>query len=100
MEAVLLGGRLCDCPEQYRAANPETYITPDCPPFLFLHSTQDQVVPILGAMHFAAKLVQAIGPDNVRFQTVEGAHHDIHDFEQEWIYDLEAAFLREKLRIS
>ena len=36
--------------------------------FLFLHGTQDQVVPILGAMHFAAKIVQATDEAHVRFQ--------------------------------
>ena len=97
MEAVLMGGTYAEIPEAYEDANPEKWINADCPPFLFLHGTQDQVVPILGAMHFAAKLVQAIGKENVRFQTVEGARHDIHDFEKDWIYDLEAAFLQENL---
>ena len=100
MEAVLIGGTFAEMPEAYENANPEKWITKDCPPFLFLHGTRDQVVPVLGAMHFAAKLAQAIGPDNVRFRMVEGARHDIHDFEEEWIYDLEADFLREKLKIS
>lgn len=99
MEAVLLGGTYAEIPQAYRDANPETWITPECPPFLFLHGTQDQVVPILGAMHFAAKLAQVIGPENVQFQTVEGAHHDIHDFEKEWIYDLEAEFLKRTLKL-
>ena len=100
MEAVLIGGTYDEMPEAYEQANPEHWITPECPPFLFLHGTQDQVVPVLGAMHFAAKLIQAIGSENVCFQMVEGAHHDIHDFEHEWIYDLEAEFLRKKLCIQ
>ena len=99
MEAVYLGGTYAEIPETYAQANPETWISADCPPFLFLHGTRDQVIPVLGAQHFAAKLMQAIGKDNVRFQMVEGAKHDIHDFEQEWIYDLEAEFLREKLGV-
>ena len=94
MEAVYLGGTYAEIPETYAQANPETWISADCPPFLFLHGTRDQVIPVLGAQHFAAKLMQAIGKDNVRFQMVEGAKHYIHDFEQEWIYDLEAEFLR------
>ena len=100
MEAVLLGGTYAEIPEVYAQANPETWISADCPPFLFLHGTRDQVIPVLGAQHFAATLTQAIGKENVRFQMVEGAKHDIHDFEEEWIYDLEAEFLREKLHIQ
>ena len=69
-------------------------------PFYFCTEHKNQVVPILGAMHFAAKIVQATDEAHVRFQLVEGAHHDIHDFEEEWIYDLEAEFLREKLNIG
>ena len=49
-------------------------------------------------MMFAAKLMAATTPDNVQFQVVKGAHHNIHDFEEEWIYDVEAAFLNNKLK--
>lgn len=100
MEAVFIGGTASEKPELFYQANPENHINDKCPPFLFLHGTQDQVVPILGAMHFAAKIVQATDEEHVRFQLVEGAHHDIHDFEEEWIYDLEAEFLREKLNVG
>jgi len=78
-------------------ANQENYVNPQCPPFLFLHGTRDQVVPVLGSLHFAASLVAEIGEENVKYTLVEGAGHDIHDFEKEWIYDLEADFLKKKL---
>ncbi len=100
IEAVLLGGTAQEKPEMYKLANPENHINSKCPPFLFLHGTQDQVVPVLGAMHFAAKIIEATSAENVKFQLVEGAHHDIHDFEEEWIYDLEADFLRKYLKIG
>jgi len=45
-------------------------------------------------------MMSKIGADNVKFQVVDGARHNIADFQEEWIYDLEAAFLREKLRIA
>ncbi len=98
MEALVLGGAAKTQPEMAQLSNPCTYVNPKCPPFLFLHGDQDQVEPIVGAMMFAAKLMAATTPDNVQFQVVKGAHHNIHDFEEEWIYDVEAAFLNNKLK--
>lgn len=93
MEALVLGGAAKDKPEMVEMANPCTYINEKCPPFLFLHGDQDQVEPVVGAMMFAARIMAATSLDNVQFQIVKGAHHNIHDFEEEWIYDVEAAFL-------
>lgn len=100
MEGVLLGGPAKQVPDAARKANPITYLDENCPPFLFLHGNQDQVVPIIGAMNFAAQMMGKIGVENVEFQVVDGAHHDIHDFEKDWIYDLEADFLRRRLQIT
>lgn len=97
MESLLLGGAPKDKPEMVTMANPCTYINEKCPPFLFLHGDQDQVEPVVGAMMFAARIMAATTLDNVQFQIVKGAHHNIHDFEEEWIYDVEAAFLNKKL---
>ena len=98
MESVLLGGLSGQRQWMDQAANPESYVDRHCPPFLFLSGTKDQVVSIVQTMHFAAKIMHEAGMDKVRFQTVEGAHHNIHDFEQEWIYDLEAQFLRDTMQ--
>ena len=98
MESVLLGGLSGQRRWMDQAANPESYVDRHCPPFLFLSGTKDQVVSIVQTMHFAAKIMHEAGMDKVRFQTVEGAHHNIHDFEQEWIYDLEAQFLRDTMQ--
>jgi len=38
-ESRYLGKKLADIPDLVRAANPETYITPDDPPFLIQHGT-------------------------------------------------------------
>ena len=97
MESLLLGGAPKNKPEMVAAANPCTYINEKCPPFLFLHGDQDQVEPVVGAMMFAARIMAATTLDNVQFQIVKGAHHNILDFEEEWIYDVEAAFLNKKL---
>jgi len=98
MESVLLGGLSGERQWMDLAANPESYVDRNCPPFLFLSGTKDQVVSIVQTMHFAAKIMHEAGMNKVRFQTVEGAHHDIHDFEKEWIYDLEAEFLRDVMK--
>lgn len=100
MECYMIGGTKEEKPEMFKLVNPENHINHKCPPFLFLHGSLDQVNPILSAMYFAAKIAEATSEDNVKFQIVEGAHHDIHDFEKEWIYDLEAEFLREKMQVG
>jgi len=43
-------------PERYARASPGTYATPDDPPFLLFHSTDDRVVSVEQARTFAAKL--------------------------------------------
>lgn len=99
VECLLFGGTRQECPEAAEQANPMNFLTEKCPPFLFLHGDMDQVVPIVGTMEFAAEMMGKIGIDNVKFQVVKGARHNILDFEEEWIYDLEANFLREKMNI-
>ena len=100
MECLVFGGTREECPEQAYMANPINYLNEKCPPFLFLHGNVDQVIPNSGAIEFATVMRSKIGADNVKFQVVDGARHNIADFQEEWIYDLEAAFLREKLRIA
>lgn len=97
MESVLFGGIPKEQKWMEKISNPESYLNGKCPPFLFLSGTKDQVIPITETMHFAAQIMHHTSVNNVLFQAVEGAHHDIHDFEKEWIYDLEAKFLREKM---
>jgi acetyl esterase/lipase len=40
-----LGCRQHECPARYAQASPVTFITPDDPPFLLLHGTNDTIVP-------------------------------------------------------
>lgn len=100
VECILFGGTRQERPEEAYMANPMNYLNEKCPPFLFLHGDRDQVVPIIGAMEFAAVMMSKIGMDNVKFQVVPGAQHNIAHFEEEWIYDLEAQFLKEKMHIA
>ena len=98
MEGMLFGGRAPrEVPELVRLANPVNYITADSPPFLFLHGSEDRVIPIQQSRVLAAELMRACGRGNVEYHVVEGARHDIHDFEREELYDLEADFLRRRM---
>lgn len=98
-EGVLLGGAVKNVPEMVEMANPCNYLNEKCPPFLFLHGTEDYCVPCIGSMWLAAKIMQATSIDNVEYKLIEGNHHDIHDFEKEWIYDLEDDFLKRRLGV-
>lgn len=51
-----LGKRLTEDPDLYRRASPGTYATPDDPPFLLIHSTGDQLVPVAQPREFAITL--------------------------------------------
>jgi acetyl esterase/lipase len=44
-ESRLMGKPIQQIPELVKLANPETYITPDDPPFFIQHGTEDQLVP-------------------------------------------------------
>ncbi len=44
-ESSLIGCPIQTCPEKTQAANPIRYVSPDDPPFLIMHGTQDSLVP-------------------------------------------------------
>jgi acetyl esterase/lipase len=74
-ESLLLGDIITEIPELVAAANPESYIRPDAPPFLLQHGTKDPVVPVQQSIEFAAKLRQLLGEDRVILELLEGAEH-------------------------
>jgi len=74
-EGRLLGGALADVPDRVAAANPETYVTADDPPFLVQHGTADPLVPTQQSVHFAAALRGVLGEDRVTLGLLEGAGH-------------------------
>lgn len=80
-ESLLLGQTITEIPDKVQAANPETYIRPDGPPFLLQHGTKDAVVPVQQSIEFAAKLKQALGEDKVILELLEGAEHADERFE-------------------
>jgi dipeptidyl aminopeptidase/acylaminoacyl peptidase len=68
-------------PIRVKAANPETYIHKEAPPFFIQHGTKDPVVPVQQSIELAEKLGQAIGKENVRLELLEGAGHADPQFE-------------------
>ena len=80
-ESLLLGGKITEIPERVQAANPETYVRPNAPPFLLQHGTHDLIVPVQQSIQFAAKLRQAIGEEHVRLELLQDAGHGDPAFE-------------------
>jgi acetyl esterase/lipase len=80
-ESLLLGRKITEIPELVRAANPETYIRPDAPPFLLQHGTLDPTVPVQHSIDFALKLKKIIGEDKATLDLLEGAGHGDPKFE-------------------
>jgi len=74
-ESELIGKNLADAPELVKAVNPETYITPDDPPFLIQHGLIDHLVPYQGSVNLASKLSAIIGKQKVTLELFENYDH-------------------------
>jgi acetyl esterase/lipase len=80
-ESLLLGQTITEIPELTQAANPETYIRSNAPPFLIQHGTKDPVVPVQQSIELAAKLQEALGEQMVALGLIEGGEHADPKFE-------------------
>jgi dipeptidyl aminopeptidase/acylaminoacyl peptidase len=80
-ESLLLGQKITEIPERVRAANPETYIRQNAPPFLLQHGMRDAVVPVQQSIYFAAKLRIALGQQRVTLELIEDGEHADPRFE-------------------
>jgi len=80
-ESLLLGQKITEIPELVRAANPETYIRPQAPPFFLQHGTKDCVVPVQQSISFAKKLLEVLGEDHVKLELLPEAEHADPRFE-------------------
>jgi acetyl esterase/lipase len=69
----LLGGTPAEQAEVYRKASPIHYVTKNAPPFLFLHGTEDRIVPVEQSREMAARLMQA--GVSARVEEVAGEGH-------------------------
>jgi len=74
-ESELIGKNLADAPELVKKVNPETYITPDDPPFLIQHGLVDHLVPYQGSVNLASKLKAVIGKEKVTLELFENNDH-------------------------
>ncbi len=80
-ESLLLGQQITEVPDRVKAANPETHIRPNAPPFFIQHGTRDPVVPVQQSINFAAKLEAVIGKGKIHLELLEGAEHADPKFE-------------------
>jgi acetyl esterase/lipase len=80
-ESLLLGQLITEIPDKVKAANPETYLRHDAPPFLLQHGVKDPVVPVQHSIEFAAKIEQVCGAGRVELDLIEGAEHADPKFE-------------------
>jgi acetyl esterase/lipase len=80
-ESLLLGEQITKIPDLVKAANPETYITPEAPPFFIQHGTRDATVPVQHSIGLAAKLGQIIREDNIILELMDGVDHEDPRFE-------------------
>jgi acetyl esterase/lipase len=81
-ESLLLGQKITEIPRLVKAANPETYIRANAPPFLIQHGTKDPVVPVQQSIEFAEKLGHILGEDRVILELFKGAEHMDEMFEK------------------
>ncbi len=74
-ESRLMGQVITAIPEKINAANPETYITSDDPPFFIQHGTADTNIPTQQSIDFAARLQAVLGSGKVSYESLQGARH-------------------------
>lgn len=99
-ESELIGKNLVDAPELVKAANPETYITKDDPPFFIQHGLIDHLVPYQQSVNLARNLEQVIGKDKVTIELLPGTDHGGPNYETEQNLNKVFVFLDKTLKIS
>jgi dipeptidyl aminopeptidase/acylaminoacyl peptidase len=82
-ESELIGKKITDYPDLVKKANPETYITPDDPPFFIEHGLIDHLVPYQQSVNFASKLDSITGSKNVILELLPGTDHGGPNYETE-----------------
>jgi acetyl esterase/lipase len=97
-ESLLIGKNLDDAPELVRAANPESYITKDDPPFFIQHGLIDHLVPYQGSVNLANKLEQILGKEKVTLELLPGTDHGGPNYETENNINMVFAFLDKYLK--
>jgi acetyl esterase/lipase len=97
-ESQLIGKNLADAPELVKAANPETYISDDDPPFFIQHGLIDPLVPYPQSVNFAKKLEQTLGKGKVTIELIPETGHGGPAFQTEQNLNKVFAFLDKYLK--
>lgn len=74
-ESKLMGQQITLIPELVAKHNPETYITPECPPIFIQHGVIDDIIPRLQSVQFAEKLQSVLGPEKVYLELLDHVGH-------------------------
>jgi acetyl esterase/lipase len=74
-ESELIGKNLEDAPELVKESNPETYVSPDDPPFFIQHGLEDNLVPYQGSVLLARKLGKILGYKKVSLELFPETRH-------------------------
>ncbi len=72
---IFLGAKVTEHPNLAYFANPETWVTPDAPPFLIQFGTKDTVVPTGCSYNLARRIEEVCGKDRVTLDAFEGYGH-------------------------
>jgi dipeptidyl aminopeptidase/acylaminoacyl peptidase len=72
-EAKLIGGPVQENQERARNASPVSYVSPDDPPFMLLHGTEDPIVPFSQSERLSNALKQA-GVESLLVPVAGGGH--------------------------
>lgn len=94
-ESLLIGKNAAYYVEEAMKACPVSYVTPDAPPFLLIHGTDDHTVPFSQSeVMYEALEKEGVSVDLI---AIEGADHADIQFFQEEIWDRIEKFFKEKL---
>jgi acetyl esterase/lipase len=90
-----LGGKITEKVDVAKAASPVTYVSPDDPPFLIMHGTDDGLVPLQQSKFLDEALRKAGAP--VKLVVIEGHGHQL--FPKQY-FDEVAEFLQTNLNFK
>jgi acetyl esterase/lipase len=93
---LLLGGPLNQRQELARLASPALHVTPDDPPLLILHGTDDPLVPLVQSRHLHDRYLKA-GLEST-LHVIEGGRHGGLDFYTPQRQDMVTAFFDRHIR--
>ncbi len=93
-ESEFMGVGIRKIPELVRLANPCVYVSREMPPFLIMHGTADEVVPVEQSIQFAQAIREAAGEEKVSLYLAKDApHHGRVWWHEDWVSDLCLDFL-------